>query len=96
MKSLTIISNITVKRTYVEEMKKELTKIVPLSSIENGCMLFELYQNNEDETHFKIIESWADNSFWQEHMRTEHIINFLISTSGMFDKFTTNQLKIIA
>jgi quinol monooxygenase YgiN len=96
MSHITIISNITAKDPYIDNMKKQLKELVPPSQFDDGCVRYELYQNSENLSHFKIIETWVSLASWEEHMRHEHITNFLISTSGMFEKFTTNQLEMIA
>lgn len=96
MSHMTIVSNITAKDSYVDEMKKELTKLVKPSQFDDGCVRYELYQNFDNPSHFKIVETWVNIDTWEKHMRHDHITNFLISTSGMFEKFTTNQLEMIA
>ncbi|MBM26491.1 MAG: antibiotic biosynthesis monooxygenase [Chloroflexi bacterium] len=96
MNHITIVSNITAKDSYIEEMKRELTKLVEPSQFDEGCKRYELYQNSDNPSHFKIIETWINIESWEEHMSHNHITDFLISTSGMFEKFHTNQLNLIA
>lgn len=95
MKNISVITNITAKNIYIKNIKEELLLLTKDSLLEEGCIQYDILQNNDNPAHFKIFEVWTEIKLWEFHMEKKHIQNYLITTNGMFDKFTTNNMTLI-
>ena len=51
----------------VEEIGALLTQAAELSRAEAGCLRFEVYQSQTDETCFLLTERWASREAWEAH-----------------------------
>lgn len=96
MKKLTITGNISVNDGYVDLVRAELEKLIPITRTEKGCLQYDLHQDNENPRYFMFYENWESRSLWQAHMENEHIKAFLAATEGMIEKFWIHELTHIA
>lgn len=58
MSTLTVVANITANADKVELVKAELLKFVPNTRAEDGCIHYDLHQDNENPAHFIFFENW--------------------------------------
>ena len=65
---LTIIARPTVDPERVEEIKQAMLDLVAKTKAEQGCLLYELHQDNDQPNRFIFIESWENRKLWQQHM----------------------------
>lgn len=47
-------------------------ELVNATRKEEGCIVYELYQDVEDYTVLTMIEEWVDKASLDAHMKTEH------------------------
>lgn len=57
MTALTIVANIIAKPNSVELVKAELLKLIDVTRAEEGCINYELHQDNENPAHFVFYEN---------------------------------------
>lgn len=57
MTTLTIVANIIAKSNSVELVKAELLKLIDVTRAEEGCINYELHQDNENPAHFVFYEN---------------------------------------
>ena len=96
MSKLTIVANIKAKADKVELVKAELEKLIPITRAEEGCVLYDLHQDNESPAHFLFFEIWESRDLWQVHMNNQHLKDYLAATDGAVEEFTLNEMTQVA
>jgi quinol monooxygenase YgiN len=68
MAKLTIVANIKAKADQIDLVKAELEKLIDITRAEEGCINYNLHQDNEKPAHFMFYEkaSNAGNSVRSE------------------------------
>lgn len=95
MAKLTIIASIKVKSGKIEVVKLELKKLISITQAEEGCMQYDLHQDNENPAHFLFYENWESREQWQTHMNNQHLKDYMAATDGMVEEFTLNEMSHI-
>lgn len=95
MSKLTIVANIKAKPDSVDLVKVELEKLIPITRAEEGCLQYDLHQDNEDPTHFIFYENWTSRELWQVHMNNQHLKDYMVATEGAVAEFTLNEMTHI-
>lgn len=96
MAKLTIVANIIAKADQVELVKAELLKLIDVTRAEEGCINYDLHQDNENPAHFTFYENWESHELWRTHMDNEHLAQYMKATEGAVDTFTLNEMSHIA
>ena len=92
-KPLTIIARIEAKKNKIDLVKSELLKLIEPTRKEQGCLQYDLYQDNHNSKIFMFYESWESRELWQAHMNNEHLKAYLAATEGAVETFTLNELS---
>lgn len=92
MAQLTIVANIKAEATKVDLLKAELLKLIDTTRAEEGCLQYDLHQDNETPAHFMFFESWESREAWQKHMNAQHLKDFLVATNGAVVDFAVNEM----
>ena len=95
MAKLTIVANIHAKADKVDLVKVELLKLIPITRAEEGCIQYDLHQDNENPSHFMFYENWETRELWQTHMNAPHLAAYLAATDGAVESFTLNEMSVI-
>jgi len=95
MPKLTIVANIKAKADRVDLVKAELEKLIDVTRVEEGCMQYDLHQDNEDASHFMFYEIWESRELWQVHMGNQHLQDYMAATDGDVAEFTLNEMTRI-
>ncbi|MBP2280718.1 quinol monooxygenase YgiN [Psychrobacter sp. PL15] len=96
MTILTVIANITAKDDHIALVKTELEKLLPVTRVEEGCLQYNLYQDNENPAHFMFHESWASRELWLTHKENQHLKDFVAATDGTLESFILNEMTEVA
>lgn len=96
MSKLTIVANIKANSNKVDLVKAELEKLIPITRAEQGCINYDLHQDNENPAHFVFFENWESRELWQTHMNNQHLQDYLTATEGCVEEFTLNEMTHIA
>ncbi|MEM7602164.1 MAG: putative quinol monooxygenase [Verrucomicrobiota bacterium] len=96
MSQLTIVANIFAKPDQVERVKAELQKIIAPTLAEDGCLNYDLHQDNEDPAHFMFYENWASREQWLVHMEQPHLQEYAAATEGAVDRFTLHEMTPVS
>ncbi|MEM7173955.1 MAG: putative quinol monooxygenase [Bacteroidota bacterium] len=96
MPKLTIIANIVAKPDQIELVKAELIKLIKITRAEEGCINYDLHQDNQNPSHFTFYENWSSRKVWQNHMANQHLADYMKATEGAVDAFTLNEMTHIA
>ncbi|MDF1851789.1 MAG: putative quinol monooxygenase [Verrucomicrobiales bacterium] len=92
MSKLTIVANIFAKPDQVDLVRTELAKLIAPTLAEEGCLQYDLHQDNEDPAHFLFYENWASRDLWLVHMEQPHIKAYAEATEGAVDHFTLHEM----
>jgi len=68
-----VMATLISKADKVAETAAALSSIVAPTLEETGCISYELFQSDADETEFVTIEEWADQASIDAHMASDHI-----------------------
>lgn len=96
MPKLTIVANIKANTDKVELVKTELLKLIEITRAEEGCINYDLHQDNENPAHFMFYENWETRALWLTHMDNQHLKDYMAATEGAVTEFTLNEMTIIS
>lgn len=93
---LTIIAKILAKEEKREFVKNELLKLIEITRAEEGCINYDLHQDNENENLFLFYENWESRELWQKHINNAHLAEYKKATDGALEEFVLNEMTQIA
>ncbi len=96
MSILTIVANVKANPEKIELVKAELLKLIDITRAEEGCINYDLHQDNENPAHFMFYENWETRELWQTHMNNQHLADYMAATDGAVDEFILNEMTQIA
>ncbi|MEM7171688.1 MAG: putative quinol monooxygenase [Pseudomonadota bacterium] len=96
MANLTIVANVHAKADSIDLVKTELKKLIDITRTEEGCIQYDLHQDNEDPSHFLFYENWTSRELWQNHMNAPHLAAYMAATEGAVEKFTLNEMTVVS
>lgn len=96
MAQLTIVANIHAKADKIELIRTELERLIEPTRAEDGCLQYDLHQDNENPAHFLFYENWTSRDLWQKHMNAPHLAAYRAATEGAVEAFTLNEMTRIA
>ncbi len=83
MAKLTIVANLITKADKIDLVKAELEKLIDITRAEEGCINYDLHQDNENLAHFLFYENWDSRELWHSHMANKHLAAYLAATNAM-------------
>lgn len=92
MAKLTIVANIKANADKIDLVKVELEKLIDITRAEEGCINYDLHQDNENPAHFMFYENWESRELWQAHMGNQHLQDYMAATEGAVEFFTVNEM----
>ena len=72
-RTLRVVAHLKARPDRIEETRLALLALIDKTRVEDGCIIYELMQNNDDPTDFTFVEEWSCNDALDEHLQTEHI-----------------------
>lgn len=79
---LTIVAHIVAHPEKLELVKNGLLGLIAPTRAEEGCLQYDLHQDNTDPCVFKFLELWESRELWQRHMKSEHLTAHGKATEG--------------
>jgi len=92
---LTIVARILAIEGKGTLVKSELLKLVEPTRAEEGCINYDLHQDNENPNLFLFFENWESRELWQAHINADHISAYRKATDGAVEDFTINEMSVI-
>jgi len=68
-----VVATLISKANKVDETKAALSSLVEPTRAEEGCISYELFQQNDDPTRFVTVEEFVDDAAVDAHLGTAHI-----------------------
>ncbi len=96
MNTLIIVAKIKTKTDKTELVKKELLKLIEPTRKEEGCIQYDLHQDNTDPAVFLFYEQWATRELWQKHMNNPNLAEYMQATDGAVEEFIIHEMTTIA
>lgn len=93
MAKLTIVADIVATPDQIERVKAELEKLIPITLAEEGCLQYDLHQDNENPAHFLFFENWTSRELWQAHMNAPHLAAYAAATEGAVAAFSLFEMS---
>ena len=95
VQTLIIVAKILAKEGKVDLVKNELLKLIDVTRAEEGCINYDLHEDNENKNLFLFYEKWASRDLWQKHMQNAHLAEYVKATDGAVEEFTLNEMTVI-
>lgn len=95
MTKLTIVADIVANEDSIEFVKEELLKLIEITRGEEGCLQYDLHQDNDNPAHFLFFENWVSRELWQDHMGEQHLADYLAATEGKVASFVVSEMSVI-
>lgn len=95
-KNLTIIACIESKPEKIDFIKTEVLRLIEPTRKENGCIQYDLHQDNEKPEIFIVYENWDSLELWQKHMESNHLKDFVKNTEGSLNALEISQMSLIS
>lgn len=91
-KPLTIVAIIESTDEDRELVQSELEKLIEPTRKEEGCLQYDLHQDNENPNLFLFFENWASRELWQVHMQNDNLAAFGKNTEGALKDLTIHEM----
>ncbi len=62
---------------------------------EEGCIQYDLHQDNDNPELFLFYENCESRELWQVHMQNENLAAYMKATEGHVENFTVNAMSLI-
>jgi len=93
VKPLTIVAIIESTDEGRALVDEELKKLIKPTLQEEGCLQYDLHQDNENPNLFLFFENWANRELWQIHMQSDHLSEFKANTEGALKDLTIHEMS---
>jgi quinol monooxygenase YgiN len=71
-----VVAHLTSKPDTIDDTRQALEGFVIPTRAEDGCIYYELMQNNDDPTDFTFVEEWESDETLDAHLESPHISAF--------------------
>lgn len=92
---LTITASILAKTEKRDFVKQALLKLIPPTLQQEGCLNYDLHQDNENPDRFFFYENWESRELWLNHNNSSHIAAHRKNTEGAIIEVIINELAPI-
>jgi quinol monooxygenase YgiN len=82
--SLRVVAHLTARPDTVDQTREALLRLIESTRAEEGCVMYELMQNNGDATDFTFVEEWTDDESLDKHLESEHIRDLQSRAAELF------------
>ena len=89
--SLHVVAIVETSTDRAEELKTILLGVIEPTRKEDGCILYELYQDTTNPGKFTFIENWQSKEHLDAHLKTPH----LIAAGEAFSKILTKEIILL-
>ena len=86
MNNLHIVALFRFKENNTMDAIELLKKLVIETRKEEGCLQYDLVEDNEKKGVFFISEIWETREHHHQHNGTEHLMNFRLQAAPLFEE----------
>jgi len=95
MSTLTVVAKVVAKQECLEQVKRELLQMIGPTRKEQGCIAYNLHQDNEDPAVFIFYETWQNPACLEQHMNTEHFKSYVNAVGSMIAEKVVHKMTRI-
>jgi len=95
MTTLTVVAKIVAKNDSIESVKSEMLKLIDPTRNEDGCIEYNLHQDNENPAVFIFYETWKSSACLESHMNTDHFKSFVTAVGNVVEEIVLNKMTRI-
>jgi quinol monooxygenase YgiN len=81
--TLRVVARLAAFPDKVAELKSLLLSIIEPTRKEEGCITYELLQNQADPTDFTFVEEWESVALLEQHLGSTHIQDAVKKLDGL-------------
>lgn len=96
MPKLTVVAKVVAKKDSVEYVKNEMLKLIEPTRKEDGCIGYNLHQDNEDPAVFVFYETWESLACLDKHMNTDCFKNFVNAVGSLVEEMAVHKMTRLA
>jgi len=93
---LTVVAKVVAKKESVDTVKNELLKLIEPTRKEDGCIGYNLHQDNEAPAVFIFYETWESPACLDKHMNTDHFKSFVNVVGSLVEEIAIHKMTKIA
>jgi len=71
--TIKVVAHVTAKPDTIDQTRELLMGLILPTRLEEGCITYQLFQNENDPTDFTFIEEWTTNEALDVHLQTDHL-----------------------
>lgn len=72
-RTLRVVAHIPARQDTIEAVRSVLLGLIEPTRAEDGCIVYELLQNDADPTDFTFVEEWTDRASLEAHLASPHV-----------------------
>jgi quinol monooxygenase YgiN len=84
--SLRVVARVKALPDKVDAVRSVLLKLIEPTRKEEGCVVYELLQNQADPTDFTFVEEWQSASSLDRHAASDHVKDATEKLRGVIAK----------
>ena len=84
MTTLRVVAHLRAKADKIEETRAALMSMVEPTRVEDGCIVYEMLQNDVDPTDFTFVEEWTGDAELGAHLQSEHVQAVIAQAEELF------------
>lgn len=88
-----VVAKKFVSEDKIEEVVKLYEELVEATRKEEGCIKYELYQDEKDSRILAVIEEWESRDALNKHMNSEHFMKLVPMIGALTGKTDMNIYK---
>jgi quinol monooxygenase YgiN len=81
--TIRVVARVIALPDRVEALKAVLLQIIEPTRQENGCIKYELLQNQDDPSDFTFVEEWTDRESLKAHLASVHLQDAIVKLEGL-------------
>ena len=89
---VTVTAHIKAKKGLEEKLKEELLALVEPTRSEAGCISYDLYRDQENQSIFMFYESWQSKGDLEQHLQKSYLTNFMAKADELLAQPVTISL----
>lgn len=82
--TIKVIAHIKAKPDTIDATRELLESLILPTRIEEGCITYQLYQNEADPTDFTFIEEWTSDEDLSAHFASDHFKTASAKSAELF------------
>ena len=93
---LTIVARIQAHKENTDLVQSQLLQLIHITRNQEGCIQYDLHQDNNNPEIFVLYEIWESRELWQAHMDSPPLQTFMNVTQKAVADSSLHEMTRIA